>query len=71
MGKITNNCDFSMPLCLFNTYDFEIFEFRESLQDFKKLELDQQIDDMPVFFQTLLIDENKFLIAGGSERYVP
>jgi len=37
IGAIRDNSDFSMPLCAFNTYQLQVYEFREKLKDFQRL----------------------------------
>ena len=34
LGKITDISDFSMPLVAFNTYQLEIYNYKEKLRDF-------------------------------------
>ena len=37
IGMIRDNSDFSTPLCTFDTFQLQAFEYRERLRDFVKL----------------------------------
>lgn len=73
IGKISDNSDFSMPLVVFNTYDLQnCFNYFEKLRSFEKLPLvdDESLakNEVPHYFQTVYIPDDKFLIVGGLER---
>lgn len=73
IGKITDNSDFSMPLVVFNTYNLKyIFNYYEKLRDFERLSLvdDENLaeDEVPHYFKSIYIPDDKFLVMGGLER---
>lgn len=73
IGKITDNSDFSMPLVVFNTYNLKyVFNYYEKLRDFERLSLvdDENLADgeVPHYFKSIYIPDDKFLIMGGLER---
>ncbi|CDW86358.1 kelch motif family protein [Stylonychia lemnae] len=75
LGKITDNSDFSMPLVAFNTYQLQVFNYHEKLRDFKELKFydEDQLSkhDVPRFFKTMYIPDDRFLLIGGQERDNP
>lgn len=75
MGKLTDNSDFSMPLVAFNTYQLQVFNYFEGLRDFKELKISDEDNlakhDVPRFFKTIYIPDDRFLLIGGQERDEP
>ena len=64
-----------MPLTAFNTHTLQVFNFIESQRDYRELKFideDQLAQhDIPRYFKTLYIPDDKFLLVGGQERNVP
>jgi len=75
LGKITDNSDFSMPIVTFNTHTLQVYNYLERTRDFKELKFideDQLAQhDLPRYFKTLYIPDDRFLLVGGQERNVP
>ena len=73
MGSILDNSDFSMPLVVFNTYNLShCYNYFEKMRQFEKLPLtdDESLakNEVPHYFQTVYVPDDKFLILGGLER---
>eukprot|EP00347_Sterkiella_histriomuscorum_P013856 403363103 len=75
LGQITDNSDFSMPLVAFNTFQLQAYNYIEKLRDFKELKLIDEDHlakhDVPRFFKTIYIPDDRFLLLGGQERDEP
>ena len=39
-GRIVDNCEFSQPLILMNTYQFELLEYKQKFKNFEKVEIE-------------------------------
>ena len=67
-----DHSDFSFPLVTFNTSNLQVYCFNEKLRDFQQLRfIDTENfakNDMPRFFKTVYIPDDKFFIIGGLER---
>ena len=73
IGKIRDNSDFSMPLVVFNTYNLSnCYNYFEKMRQFERLPLidDESLakNEVPHYFQTAYIPDDKFLVIGGLER---
>jgi hypothetical protein len=72
IGKITDNSDFSMPLVAFNSHQLGAFNYIEKAREFEKLELKDDMNltenEVPHYFKTVYIPDDKFLLIGGLER---
>ena len=73
IGKITDNTDFSMPLVVFNTYNLSsCYNYYEKMRQFERLPLIDEENlaqnEVPHYFKTVYIPDDKFLVIGGLER---
>ena len=72
VGKIVDNSDFSMPLVAFNTSELQVFMYEERERQFRQLRItdDDNLarNDMPRFFKTVYVAEDKFVLLGGLEK---
>ena len=72
IGKVTDNSDFSMPLVAFNTHQLGAFHYIEKAREFEKLALKDDenytTNDIPHYFKSIYIPDDKFLLVGGLER---
>ena len=72
IGKVTDNSDFSMPLVAFNTHQLSAFHYIEKAREFEKLALKDDenytTNDIPHYFKSIYIPDDKFLLVGGLER---
>jgi hypothetical protein len=72
IGKITDNSDFSMPLVVFNTHQLSTFHYIEKAREFEKLQIKDDenyaTNDIPHYFKSVYIPDDKFLLVGGLER---
>jgi hypothetical protein len=72
IGKITDVSDFSMPLVTFNSYKLAAFNYIEKAREFEKLELKDDMNladnEVPRYFKTVYVPDDKFLLIGGLER---
>ena len=61
-----------MPLVTFNTYSLGAFNYIEKAREFEKLELKDDMNlaenEVPRYFKTVYIPDDKFLLIGGLER---
>ena len=73
IGKIVDNSDFSMPLVVFNTQQLQAFSFQEHLREFKEVDIIDEENlsqlEVPRYFKSLYIPDDKFLLLGGLERH--
>lgn len=64
-----------MPLVAFNTFQLQTFNYVEKLRDFKELKIldEDQLSkhDVPRFFKTIYIPDDRYLLVGGQERDNP
>jgi hypothetical protein len=73
LGAIADNSDFSMPLVVFNTYNLQaVYNYFEKVRSFERLPLNDERalakNEVPHYFQTVYIPDDKFLVLGGLER---
>ena len=72
IGKVTDNSDFSMPLVAFNTHQLGAFHYIEKAREFEKLQLkddeNYSASDIPHYFKSIYIPDDKFILVGGLER---
>lgn len=73
IGSITDNCDFGMPLVIFNTYNLSsCYNYYEKMRQFERLPLQDETNlsqnEVPHYFKTVYIPDDKFLVMGGLER---
>ena len=58
-----------MPLVAFNTYQLQAYTFSEKLRDFFEVKISDDDNmaqhDVPRFFKTYYIPDDKFLLVGG------
>lgn len=77
IGRIEDTREFKLPICLLNTFDFQVFEFQQKSREFRQVQLQQTdsleslLQDMPRFFQSLVVEEQKIFLAGGVEKFSP
>ena len=75
IGKITDNSDFSMPLVAFNSHQLQAFHYIEKAREFERLSLDDEENmaqnEVPHYFKSIYIPDDKFLLVGGLERDQP
>jgi hypothetical protein len=68
MGKIQDNSHNQMPLVVFNTQNFQVYEYRDKLQTFSPvMVIDEEnlAEKMPKNFKSVFIGNETFIIAGG------
>jgi|688.fasta_scaffold711759_1 hypothetical protein len=61
-----------MPLVAFNSHQLGAFNYIEKAREFEKLELKDDMNlaenEVPHYFKTVYIPDDKFLLIGGLER---
>ena len=61
-----------MPLVAFNTYQLSAFHYIERAREFEKLQLQDEesyaVNDIPHYFKSVYIPDDKFMLMGGLER---
>ncbi len=62
-----------MPLVVFNTYNLKyVYNYYEKLREFERLQLVDEENlaenEVPHYFKTVYVPDDKFLIIGGLER---
>jgi len=62
-----------MPLVAFNTHLLQLYSYVEKLRDFVPLKVIDEdnlsVSDVPRYFKTLYIPDDKFILVGGLERH--
>lgn len=73
IGRIVDNSDFSMPLVVFNTQQLQAFSFQEHLREFSPVDLIDEDNlaqiEIPRYFKSIYIPDDKFMLIGGLERH--
>ena len=64
-----------MPLVAFNSHQLQAFHYIEKAREFEKLALDDEENiaqnEVPHYFKSVYIPDDKFLLVGGLERDQP
>lgn len=64
-----------MPLVAFNSHQLQAFHYIEKAREFERLSLDDEENmaqnEVPHYFKSIYIPDDKFLLVGGLERDQP
>jgi hypothetical protein len=73
IGRIVDNCEFTRPLTLMNTYNFELLEYSQSIRSFARINVEDdknQIDSVPKYFKSVLLSNDEVAILGGYDHTI-
>lgn len=68
VGRLVDNCEFTKPLILMNTYNFEFLEFTQKLKSFERVHVEDEkniIDTLPKYFKSILLSTDEVALLGG------
>lgn len=67
-GRIIDNCEFTQPLVLMNTYNFDLLEFKQKLKSFERIAVEDEkllIETIPKYFKSVMLSNDEVAIMGG------
>ena len=66
-----DNRAYSLPIVIFNTYNFEMLEYNNKIKKFQPLKIKDESNILmriPKYFKSQVISKNEIVLLGGSEE---